>query len=90
MTEAVAEAIATVRPHPVVNLEEGQVWISGMNARVWVLARRMQAALTDAGIETGEPTDDDAVEHGGLILPVPKCEPISEEAHQQIMAHAAK
>lgn len=85
MTREIAETITNVdRPIPVVNLEDGQVWISGMNARPWVLARAIETELEAAGIEHGEPTDDEATEFGGLVIPVSACEEISDAVHTEV------
>jgi len=85
----VAEAISEVsRPNPVVNLEDGRVWVSGMNARPWVLARSIDDELKAAGIKHGEITNDGAAEHGGLLIPVPSCEPISDETDQEVIGNA--
>ena len=86
MTREVAETIAdgVTRSSPVVNLEDGLVWVSGMNARPWVLARQVQEALIAEGFDAGEPSDDRAVEHGGLEIEVPGCEPISDEVHEEV------
>lgn len=86
MTREIAEAIAdgVTRSSPVVNLEEDLVWISGMNARPWVLARQVQETLIAEGYEAGEPTDDGAHKHGGLEVPVEGCEPISDEVHAEV------
>ena len=91
MTREVAEAISKVsRPNPVVNLEDGRVWVSGMNARPWVLVRAIKDELEAAGIKHEETTDDGAAKHGGLVIPVPDCEPISDEAHQEVFGDAAE
>lgn len=86
MTREIAETIAdgVTRSSPVVNLEDGLVWVSGMNARPWVLARQVQESLIAEGFDAGEPSDDAAAEHGGLEIEVPGCEPISDEAHQEV------
>lgn len=90
MTREIAEVVNRVnRTHPVVNLEERQVWVSGMNARPWVLARAIVDELEAECIRCGEPTDDGAAEHGGILIPVPACEPISEEAHQEVFGDDA-
>ena len=91
MTREVAAAVAGVsRSTPVVKLEDGRVWVSGMNARPWVLARAIEDELDAADIEHGETTDDGAAEHGGLVIPVPNCEPISDEANQEVFDDAAE
>lgn len=86
MTRAIAEVIATNgrRTDPVVSLEEDRVWVSGMNQRPWLRARRIASRLENAGYKTGEVTDDGAAEHGGLLIPVEGCEPISTEAHREV------
>jgi len=91
VTREVAEAIAdgVTRSSPVVSLEEDLVWISGMNARPWVLARQVQETLIAEGYDAGEPTDDGAHQHGGLEVGVPGCEPISDETHQEVFGDAA-
>lgn len=90
MTRKIAEVIADSgrRSEPVVNLEEGQVWVSGMNARPWARARRIADRLEAAGFEPGEVTDDGAAEHGGLLIPVDGCEPISDEIRQEVFTNA--
>jgi len=91
VTRKIAEAVAGVsRSNPVVQLEDGRVWVSGMNTRPWVLARAIEDELEAAGIEHGETTDDGAAKHGGLVIPVPDCEPISDEAHQEVFGDAAE
>ena len=86
MTREVAETIAdgVTRSSPVVNLEDGLVWVSGMNARPWVLARQVQETLIAEGFDAGEPSDDGAAEHGGLEIEVPAAEPISDEVHEEV------
>lgn len=86
MTREVAETIAdgVTRSSPVVNLEDGLVWVSGMNARPWVLARQVQESLIAEDFDAGEPSDDGAAEHGGLVIEVPAAEPISDEVHQEV------
>lgn len=86
MTREIADVIrdATNRPHPVVNLEDGVVWVSGMNSRPWVLARRIREALQDAGYDAGAALGDGAALHGGLELPVPECEDIPDDVHQEV------
>lgn len=90
MTRAVAEAIADTgrRSQPVVRLEDGQVWVSGMNAEPWGRARRIADRLEAAGFDTGEVTDDRAAEHGGLLIPVDGCEPVSDDVHQEVFGDA--
>ena len=90
MTREIAEAVSGVsRPNPVVTFEDGQVWVSGRNSRPWVLAHGIRDELEAAGIEHGETTDDGAAEHGGLLIPVPDCEPISDEAYREVFSDAA-
>lgn len=91
MTREIAEAIqeGVRRSGPVVNLEDGLVWVSGMNARPWVLAREIQEAVEGAGFDAGDPTDDGAAEHGGLEVPVPECEEIDDAVHQEVFGDAA-
>jgi hypothetical protein len=90
VTREIAEAVAGVgRSNPVVKLEDGRVWVSGMNARPWVLARDIHRELEAAGITHGETTDDGAAEHGGLLIPVPGCEPISDEVYQEVFSDGA-
>lgn len=86
MTRAIAEVIAGNgrRSDPVVSLEDGRVWVSGMNQHPWLRARRIASRLEDAGYETGEVTDDGAAKHGGLLIPVEGCEPISNETHREV------
>lgn len=86
MTREIAEVIAdgVTRTSPVLNLEDGLVWVSGMNARPWVLARQVQESLIAEDYDAGEPTDDDAHKHGGIEIEVPECEPISDEVHQEV------
>jgi hypothetical protein len=91
VTREIAEAVAGVdRSNPEVNFEDGQVWVSGMNARPWVLARDIHRELEAAGITHGEPTDDGAAKHGGLLIPVPGCRPISDEAYREVFGDAAE
>ena len=91
VTREIAEVVSGVRrPNPVVNFEDGQVWVSGMNARPWILARDVTGELEAAGIEHGETTDDGAAKHGGLLIPVPGCEPISDEAYREVFGDAAE
>jgi hypothetical protein len=90
VTREIAEAVAGVdRSNTVMNLEDGRVWVSGMNARPWVLARDIHRELEAAGIEHGETTDDGAAEHGGLLIPVPSCTPISDTVHQEVFGDGA-
>ena len=86
MTREIAETIAdgVTRSSPVVSLEDGRVWVSGMNARPWVLARQVQESLLAEDFDAAEPSDDGAAEHGGLEIEVPACEPISDEAHAEV------
>lgn len=90
MTREVAEVIAedVNRPNPVVTMEDGQVWVSGMNARPWVLARKVASALKGEGFHVDPPHDDGAANHGGLIVPVRECEEISEETIQEVFGDA--
>lgn len=90
MTRGVLETIVetTYRDNPIIALEDGQVWVSGMNANPWSLARRCRHAIATAGYEVGAVSDDGAAEHGGLLIPVPDCEPISDNTQQEVMADA--
>lgn len=90
MTREIAEAIAdhVKRPSPVLSLEDGRVWVSGMNARCWSLAREVHFAVTALGYDAEKPTDDGAAEHGGLIVRAPECEPISDEVHEEVFGDA--
>lgn len=89
MTREIAEAIANgPGTTPVVCLEEDRVWVSGMNSRPWVRARRIAARIREAGFETGDVTDDGAAEHGGLLIPVEGCEPISDEVREEVFYDA--
>lgn len=86
MTRDVVEAVAGYpdRERPVVTAEDGQVWVSGMNARPWELAEGLQEHFESEGIETGDVTDDGAAEHGGLLIEVPACEEVSEDVYAEV------
>jgi len=91
VTRKIAEVVAGVsRSNPVVNLEDGRVWVSGTNARPWMLAHAIEDELEAAGIGHGETTDDGAAKHGGLVIPVPDCKPISDETYQEVIGDAAE
>ena len=47
-------------------VEDGQVWVSGMNARCPAVARRMTRTLVKHGVPCGLVYDDDAVQFGGV------------------------
>jgi hypothetical protein len=47
-------------------VEDGVVWVSGMNARCPTVARRMAKTLVKDGIPCGLVYEDDAVRFGGV------------------------
>lgn len=47
-------------------VEDGQVWVSGMNAHCPAVARRMAQTLVSNGVPCGLVYDDDAVRFGGV------------------------
>lgn len=86
MTREVLEAIVdTPSRNPVVCVEDGQVWVSGMNADPFHRAERIRKRLEAAGFEPGEVSDDGAAEHGGLIIPLEEAEELTEEAHKEVV-----
>lgn len=91
MTREVAEVVAGVgnRVHPVFRVEDGQVWISGMNASVGSFADRVAQELESAGFDVGEPTDDGAAEHGGLLVPVAEAEELTDAEQDEVLADGA-
>lgn len=50
----------------VYTVEDGVVWVSGMNANCKHLAERMAATLVHADIPASLVYDDGAIEHGGV------------------------
>lgn len=68
MTDEIAGIVAqNISGHPVAVVEDGGVWLSGMNANVGRHAARIVGALESCGYECSEPRD----ELGGLYIDVP-------------------
>ena len=63
-------------PVPVYSVEDGRLWFSGMNARVYHKAAKVSALLGDHGYTVG-PIEDDgvhAINNGGIVLSVREAE----------------
>lgn len=72
MTEEIAGIVSReLSGEPVAVVEDGGIWLSGMNANVGVYAQRIKAALDACGYDVTEPEDQD----GGLYLSVPAAKP---------------
>ena len=66
LKDRVAELLDDVHGDRVYAVEDGIVWVSGMNARCPTVARRMARTLVKHGVPCGLVYDDDAVRHGGV------------------------
>jgi len=66
LKDRVEELLDDVHGDRVYAVEDGIVWVSGMNAHCPTVARRMARTLVKHGVPTGLVYDDDAVRHGGV------------------------
>jgi hypothetical protein len=64
--EAVREILNKKYPDRIFSVEEGVVWVSGMNSDCAYIAHRMAESLAYRDIPTGLVHDDDAVQFGGV------------------------
>lgn len=65
-SDEVEELLEDVHEGCVFSVEDGLVWVSGMNARCPSVARRMAETLVKHDIPAGLVHDDDAVRFGGV------------------------
>lgn len=91
MTRDVLEALVenTYRDQPVVTVEDGQVWVSGMNANAHALSKRCRHAIANAGYSVGDVRRDDAEVHGGYLIPVPDADAVNHDVQAEVYADAA-
>lgn len=80
MCNDVAECVAEVESGRVFTVEDGGVWLSGMNAHVARLADRVAERLRAAGYEVGPGIS----QNGGVYLVVPEAEEIPNDKLDEI------
>lgn len=89
MTRGIAEIAASIPwINPVVNVEDEQIWVSGMNSRPAVVAREIKDRLEAEGYDVGDIEDDDADRFGGLVIPIEECEELDDDAHEEVFGDA--
>lgn len=78
MTREIAREVVEERPTTVFHIEDGGVWLSGMNANVGRLARRVRRRLDREGYHVGDVEDDEVARNSGLYIPVEEAEEVEE------------
>jgi len=66
LKDRVEQLLDDVHADRVYSVEDGIVWVSGMNAHCSRVARRMARTLVTHGVPAGLVYDDDAVQNGGV------------------------
>lgn len=67
-TQFVEHVLANTHPDRVYAVEDGRVWVSGMNANCRRVAEDMARSLSDRGVPCGLVHTDGAAEHGGVYF----------------------